>query len=209
MKPQLKLGLTGGIGSGKSTVGNMLVGLGATLVDADAISRAMTQPGGAGIEPIREVFGDTFIDASGALDRARMREAIFTDPTAKRRLEAILHPLISAETTRQGQQASTEVVVFDIPLLVEGGRWNKLLDRIIVVDCDVNTQVERVMQRSGWTREAVERVIKLQATRAQRLAIADYVILNEGVGLDELEADVTHAFLTLRADWRRSAFPLA
>lgn len=205
MRPQLRVGLTGGIGSGKSTVGHMLVRLGAGLIDADAISRSMTMAGGPGIEPIREAFGAAFIDTAGALDRARMRDAVFTDPEAKRKLEAILHPLISAETLRQSQQATQDMVVFDIPLLVEGGRWNKLLDRVIVVDCEVETQIRRVMSRSGWSREAVERVIALQATREQRLARADLVIRNENSTLPELESQVGEGYRALMAGWHPEA----
>lgn len=207
IKRQLRLGLTGGIGSGKSTVGHMLVQLGATLVDADAISRSLTLPGGAAIDAIRDEFGPDFIDATGAMDRKRMREAVFADVAVRHRLEAILHPLIGSLSARQAELATTEVIVFDIPLLVEGGRWKGRLDRIMVVDCPVETQIARVMSRSGWTREAVERVIAQQATRERRLACADVVIYNDSVTLEQLQADVQARFEALVASWRSTVFP--
>lgn len=187
------VGLTGGIGSGKSTVAAMLVELGAHLVDLDAISRALTATGGAAIPHIHGQFGAEFVDAQGAMDRARMRTLAFADPGALVRLEAILHPLIGqhadvhAGTARPGQ-----IVVYDVPLLAESGtRWKDKVDRVLVVDCPVDTQISRVMARSGWPREAVEKVIAQQATRALRLALANDVIFNEGLNLDELRQAVT------------------
>ncbi len=193
----LRLGLTGGIGSGKSTVAQMLVGQGATLVDADAISRACTAPGGAAIGLIAAQFGFDVITADGALRRDVMRQRVFADPNAKQQLEAIIHPLVSAEAARlteAARQAGSTWVVFDIPLLVESKRWRQQLDKVLVVDCEVATQISRVMQReisnNGWTQEAVENVIAQQASRAQRLAAADLVIYNDGIRLDELAAQV-------------------
>lgn len=189
----LRLGLTGGIGSGKSTVAQMLVEQGATLVDADAISRDCTAPGGAAIAPIAAQFGLDAITADGALRRDVMRQRVFADPNAKLQLEAIIHPLVSVEAARlteAAQQAGSTWVVFDIPLLVESKRWRQQLDKVLVVDCEVATQISRVMQRSGWTQKAVESVIAQQATRAQRLAAADLVIYNDGLRLDELAAQV-------------------
>ena len=185
----MRIGLTGGIGSGKSTVGAVLEGLGALMVDTDAIARKLTLPGGAAIAPIESAFGPAFIDASGALDRAKMRETAFTDPTARRRLEAILHPLIGAEATRRSA-AATGHIVFDVPLLVESGRWRARVDKVLVVDCSESIQVERVMMRSGWSREAVLAVIAQQAPRALRRASADAVIHNDGVPLATLNAHV-------------------
>lgn len=193
----LHLGLTGGIGSGKSTVAQMLVGQGATLVDVDAISRACTAPGGAAIAPIAAQFGLDFITADGALRRDVMRQRVFADPHAKLQLEAIIHPLVCAEAARlthAAQQAGSTWVVFDIPLLVESKRWCQQLDKVLVVDCEVATQISRVMRReisnNGWTQAAVENVIAQQASRAQRLAVADLVIYNDGITLDELAAQV-------------------
>jgi dephospho-CoA kinase len=189
--PGLHIGLTGGIGSGKSTVGHILTGLGAHLVDTDAISRALTAAGGRAIPLVRAEFGDSVISHDGALDRQRMRELAFNDVLVRQRLEAILHPLIHDEP-----------VVFDVPLLVESGhRWRERVDRILVVDCLQTTQIERVMQRSGWSRDMVERVIDQQATRAARTALADAVILNDGISLAELE----HAVRKLWHDWGLSA----
>ena len=186
--PALRIGLTGGIGSGKSTVAGLLVERGAALVDSDAIARQLTLPGGAAIEPIRAVFGASFIDAQGALNRARMRELAFTDASAKTRLETILHPLIAIETEVQAGNTAAHVIVFDVPLLVESGRWRGRVDKVLVVDCLEATQVERVAARSGWSREAVQAVIASQASRTARRAAADAVIFNDGISLVQLSS---------------------
>ena len=191
MSTRLRIGLTGGIGSGKSTVASLLVRQGALLVDTDAIARELTLPGGAAIESIRTEFGASFIDTIGALDRARMRELAFNDATAKRRLETILHPLIGAETERRFDTSAQAVVVFDVPLLVESGtRWRRKVDAVLVVDCLESTQIDRVSRRSGWTRESAASVIAQQASRATRRACADAVIYNEGIALDGLATEV-------------------
>jgi dephospho-CoA kinase len=182
----LRLGLTGGIGSGKSTVATLLAELGAAIVDTDLIARELTIPGGAAIPAIAAAFGAAAIDATGALDRARMREIVFAEPAARQRLEAILHPMIGAETARRAAEATSAVVVFDVPLLVESGRWPALVDRVWVVDCSEETQRARVMARSGWSEGAVRAVIAQQATRAARRAAADVVIHNEGLDLPAL-----------------------
>jgi dephospho-CoA kinase len=187
---RLRIGLTGGIGSGKSSVAGRLAACGATIVDTDAIARALTGPGGAGIEPIRREFGADFIDPHGALDRDRMRARAFGDVTARRRLESILHPLIGVEAERQFAASATPVVVFDVPLLVESGRWRDRVDRVLVVDCDEATQIARVTHRSGWSRDAVVAVISQQALRAARRAAADAVIHNDGITLEQLDAEV-------------------
>ena len=194
----LRLGLTGGIGSGKSTVGRLLATLGAALVDTDLIARQLTQPGGAAIDRIAQAFGPHVIAANGALDRARMRELVFADAGAKQRLEAILHPLIGLETERQAAAAQgAPALVFDVPLLVEsGGRWRAKVDKVLVVDCHEATQIERVVRRSGWTPEAVQAVIASQASRSERRASADAVIFNGGITPEQLAADV-------RALWQR------
>ncbi len=189
----LRIGLTGGIGSGKSTVAAMLVELGATLVDTDLIARQLTLPGGAAIDPIRAAFGPGAIDARGALDRARMRALVFHDPAARERLQAILHPLIGAETDRQAAAAPADApaIVFDVPLLVESkGRWRARVDRVLVVDCNAATQIARVVARSDWTAEAAAAVVAQQASRAARRAVADAVIENDGLSLVELRAAV-------------------
>ena len=184
------IGLTGGIGSGKSTVARVLVDCGAMLVDTDAIARALTVPGGAAIADIAAAFGADMIDADGALDRNRMRERVFADAGAKARLEGILHPMIGAEALRQAAAAGDRVVVFDVPLLAESSRWRERVDRILVVDCSEDTQCRRVMQRSGWTEAAVRAVIAQQASRASRRGLADAVIVNDGIGPEALSAEV-------------------
>ncbi|HEY0818590.1 MAG TPA: dephospho-CoA kinase [Rhizobacter sp.] len=186
----LHIGLTGGIGSGKSTVARALVERGAVLIDTDAIARSLASPGGDAIEPLRARFGADVIDGNGALDRTRMRELVFADARAKEQLEAILHPMIGIECNRQALAAAGKTIVFDVPLLVESTHWRTRVDRVLVVDCPQETQVSRVMQRSGWSRDAVLAVIAQQATRTRRRACADAVIYNEGLTLDELARHV-------------------
>jgi dephospho-CoA kinase len=186
----LRIGLTGGIGSGKSTVAGLLVQHGATLVDSDAIARRLTEPGGAAIEPIAEAFGRDILDAQGALDRDRMRRLVFSDPQVKRRLEAILHPMIGAETQRQADAAPSQVVVFDVPLLAESAQWRGRVDKVLVVDCAQATQIARVTARSGLGRDAVLAIIAQQASRERRRACADAVIHNDGVSLQALAQQV-------------------
>jgi dephospho-CoA kinase len=186
----LRIGLTGGIGSGKSTVATVLAALGAAVIDTDRIARELAGPNGAAIDAIAAAFGREMIDAAGALDRARMRTLAFADSTARRRLEAILHPLIGEETERQASAAAAPLVVFDVPLLVESGRWPALVDRVWVIDCRETTQLERVVARSGWSTDAVRAVIGQQATRARRRSHADAVIYNDQLSVGELEAEV-------------------
>lgn len=185
----MRIGLTGGIGSGKSTVARMWVALGATLVDTDAIAHAITAPGGAAMAAIRDAFGDGAVAADGAIDRAHMRELAFSDPLAKRRLEAIVHPMIGLEAQRQAQ-AATGPVVFDVPLLAESAAWRARCDRILVVDCPEEVQVERVVERSRWQPSQVRNVIAQQAGRAQRRSIADAVIYNAGLSLNDVREQV-------------------
>ncbi|OWQ45066.1 dephospho-CoA kinase [Roseateles noduli] len=188
----VRIGLTGGIGSGKSTVAAALVDLGgALLVDTDAISRALTLPGGGAMPAIAAQFGPDFVSTDGALDRTAMRELAFRDPSAKRALEAILHPMIGAETARQAALAGPEQrIVFDVPLLVESGRWRRRVDRVLVVDCREETQVARVMARSGLSEAAVRAILAQQATRTERRAAADAVIHNDGLTLAQLREEV-------------------
>jgi dephospho-CoA kinase len=185
-----RLGLTGGIGSGKSTVAGMLTDAGALLVDTDAIARALTLPGGAALPALAAAFGPQALAADGALDRAYMRQLAFSDADAKRRLEAILHPLIGAQAQRDAAAAGDRVVVFDVPLLTESAHWRGRVDLVLVVDCSTATQIERVAQRPGWSHEAARQVVAQQATRRQRRAVADAVIFNDGITLDTLRAEV-------------------
>jgi dephospho-CoA kinase len=185
---RLHIGLTGGIGSGKSTVARYMVARGATLVDTDAIARTLSSAGGAALPALLDTFGAQALDKHGALDRAYMRRLVFDDHAAKAQLEAILHPLIGQEALRQATAASTACVVFDVPLLAESGHWRARVDRVLVIDCTPSTQIERVMQRSGWTRATVEAVIAQQASRATRRAAADAVIHNDALSLTALQA---------------------
>lgn len=186
----LQIGLTGGIGSGKSTVARLLAQAGATVIDTDAIARALTLPQGAAMPALQTAFGPAAVAADGSLDRAWMRQQAFADSSVKQRLEAILHPLIGAETERQAAAASSGVIVFDVPLLVESGRWRQRVDRVLVVDCEEETQISRVMARNGWERAAVQAVLAQQATRAARRACADAVLFNEQLPLPALEKQV-------------------
>jgi dephospho-CoA kinase len=190
-----RIGLTGGIGSGKSTVAGMLAARGAAVIDADAISRGVTAPSGRAIEAIAQVFGPHMIAADGAMNRQAMRERVFQDPEAKRQLEAIIHPLVSqitAEETQWALERHHTCLVFDVPLLVESGeRWRRQLNRVLVVDCDATTQRQRVMARNGLAAEEIDRIISQQASRAQRLACADIVIVNQSINLIELAVQVS------------------
>jgi dephospho-CoA kinase len=188
-----KLGLTGGIGSGKSTVADMLAQRGAAIIDADAISRATTAPFGSALPLIREQFGADYIGADGGLDRSKMRDLVFQDPGARQRLEAIVHPLVAMETERQEQAAIEQGhrwLVFDVPLLAESPRWQGRVEKILVIDCQAETQVQRVVARSGLTPDEVRRIIAAQTSREKRLAMADWVILNDGLDLATLRQKV-------------------
>jgi dephospho-CoA kinase len=183
------VGLTGGIGSGKSTVAHLFVARGAGLVDADAVSHALTRPEEDGWRAIREAFGPAFFSATGELDRAALRKAVFDDPRERIRLEAILHPLIRAETLRQLDAVASPYAISMVPLLLEGGRQPERYRRVLVVDCREETQVARVIARSGIDPDQVRAIIGAQIGRNERLALADDVIDNEG-GPEALAAPV-------------------
>ncbi len=174
------VGLTGGIGSGKSTVADLFVARGAALVDTDALAHELTAPGGAAMPALEARFGQEIVRADGGLDRAAMRRLVFADPAEKQALEAILHPLIRAESDRRCATATTPYVILAVPLLVESGSYRERCDRILVVDCDPEVQVARVMARSALPESEVRAIIATQATRAARLAVADDVIDNSG-----------------------------
>ena len=195
----LRLGLTGGIGSGKSTVASILARAGAAVMDADAISRSLTEPGGRAIPAILAEFGETLISPDGAMDREAMRALVFSNPSSKRQLEAIVHPLVRQvlqEQSHAAVAAGHACLVYDVPLLVESGdRWRRQVDWVCVVDCEVETQIQRVMARNQLGRADVERIISQQASRQQRLACADAVIFNEGIDLAHLER-LVHEMMT-------------
>lgn len=194
MHAPFHVGLTGGIGSGKSTVAALLAQLGAAIMDADAIARQLTAPGGLAMPAIAQRFGADFVTAEGALDRDRMRDLAFNDPGAKLNLEAIIHPLVAEETRRQvgaAEQAGYPCLVFDVPLLVESASWRQKVDHVLVVDCLEETQIARVMARNGFKRAAVETIITAQSSRLRRLQAADSVIFNEGLTREGLRAEVT------------------
>lgn len=184
------VGLTGGIGSGKSTVADLFAKRGVTLVDTDVIAHRITAPQGLAMPSIATEFGPSFVATDGSLDRARMRALVFSDENARKRLEAITHPLIRAETERQRQQAPGPYVIVVVPLLVESGSWKTRVNRVLAVDCSVETQIARVMRRNAFTREQVLAIIARQATREARLAAADDVIVNDNRSLEELDVDV-------------------
>ena len=187
----IRLGLTGGIGSGKSTVASIMASAGAAVMDADAISRSLTLPGGRAIPAILAEFGEQLIAPDGSMDRAAMRALVFSDPQSKRRLEAIIHPLVGQvlqEESHTAISAGHACLVYDVPLLVESGeRWRRQVDWVCVVDCELETQIQRVMSRSQLGRAEIERIISQQASRQQRLDCADAVIFNEGIDLAHLK----------------------
>lgn len=202
------IGLTGGIGSGKSTVARMLADRGAGIVDTDALARALTAPGGAALPAIADAFGESAIGADGALDRAHMRSVVFAGPdatAARKQLEAILHPLILDHALADARQLMRTrpgwPVVFDVPLLVESGHWAQRVDKVLVVECPPDEQVRRVIARSGWAEADVRRVIAQQASNAQRRAVADAVIVNHAITLDALRAEVDRV-------WQAWALPM-
>jgi dephospho-CoA kinase len=190
------LGLTGGIGSGKSSVASFLAKRGAWVIDTDQIAHQISAPGGIAIDSIKNEFGSEFILPDGSLNRVKMREHVFKDTESKRKLEAITHPLIRQQTLIQaenGLQNHAPYLVFVVPLLLESGTWTENLDHIAVVDCEEEVQIQRVMERSRLDRPAVLAIMAHQASRAERLAIADTVIHNQGdLASLEIEIDRLH-----------------
>lgn len=180
----MRIGLTGGIGSGKSTVSAELARLGATIVDADAVSRSLTAPSGAAMPALAAAFGPSIVNADGALDRAKMRDCVYSSPALKLQLETIVHPMVKTEMLRQSTLAQTHgarCIVFDIPLLLETVYWRQMLHRVLVIDCTEQTQIARVMQRDACSAEQVQRVLNAQASRLQRLQAADMVLFNDNL----------------------------
>jgi dephospho-CoA kinase len=177
---KLVVGLTGGIGSGKSAAAEAFEKLGATVVDTDAIAHELTGPGGAAVAEIARQFGKAFIDATGAMDRKRMRDLVFTDAEEKQRLEALLHPMIRAESERRIAAAPGAYVIYVVPLLVESAGHRERVGRVLVVDCPEALQLSRVRQRSMLPEAQIKRIIAAQIKRESRLAAADDVIDNSG-----------------------------
>lgn len=183
------VGVTGGIGSGKSTVAELLQAQGAAMVDTDAIAHTLTAPGGEAIELIRAEFGDDYINPQGAMDRVQMRQRVFSDDSAKARLEKILHPLIRQTVGLQLQQAQGAYTLLVVPLLIETGAYRELIDRTLVVDIPESMQLQRTMARSGLGENEVRAIMARQASRSDRLAVADDVILND-TDLESLQRQV-------------------
>jgi dephospho-CoA kinase len=192
-----RIGLTGGIGSGKSTVARLLATRGATLVDTDAIARSLTEPRGAAMPALRAHFGSLIVDNTGAFNRVAMRGLVYANPEAKQQLEAILHPLIREEVERQTMACETQVVVLDVPLLVESGHWRDRVDQVWLVDCEEETQVARIVQRPSWTEAAARAVIHQQASRVNRRLAADMVIYNDRINLKQLAQQVDEMWTAL------------
>ncbi|MDR0563677.1 MAG: dephospho-CoA kinase [Azoarcus sp.] len=188
------IGLTGGIGCGKSTVAARFASHGIEIIDTDAISRALTAPHGTAIPALRHAFGEEAITPDGGLDRPRMRSLVFANPALRKQLENILHPMIEAESLRLSAAAASPYVIFDVPLLAETGRWRTLCLRICVVDCPRELQITRALNRGGHTRSEIEAILAAQARREARQAIADDIIDNSGT-LEALyaQADALHA----------------
>lgn len=193
------VGLTGGIGSGKSAAAGFFAQLGAGVVDTDEISHELTRTGGSAVPALRAAFGADYITTDGALDRARMRRLISSDPAAKKKLEAILHPLIRAESRARISAVQAPYAVLVVPLLLETGSYRDVVDRVLVVDCDEATQIERTMARSRLTAEEVQAIMRMQLPRDRRLALADDVLPNDGdIGALRLRVSALHAqYLTL------------
>lgn len=185
-----RVGITGGIGSGKSTAAGLMRHMGADVIDADALARQCTEAGGRAIPSIRERFGAEMVTAEGAMDRQRMRELVFREPAAKQALEAIVHPMVDLAIQEATANSHSRCLVFDIPLLVESPRWRPQLDRVVVVDCNESTQVRRVQARNGLAPDMIERIISQQASRSLRLQAADAVLYNDSDDLEALKADV-------------------
>jgi dephospho-CoA kinase len=190
----MTVGLTGGIGSGKSTVAALFAARGVAIVDTDVIAHQLTAPHGAAMAQIAAQFGDDYVAPDASLDRARMRALVFSDDAARARLEAITHPLIRTETARllaHAQAANHPYAIVVVPLLAESGtQWKARVDRVLVVDCSMDTQIERVMRRNGLTRDEALAIIRRQASRSARLAIADDVIVNDNISIETITHEV-------------------
>jgi len=203
MGRRLRVGLTGGIASGKSTVARRFMELGVPVIDADVAARAVVAPGTPGLTQVIERFGPGVLAENGELNRRALRERIFRDPGLRRELEAILHPLIRADMERSAEAAVGAYIVMAIPLLVEGGPSDRV-DRILVVDVDEDLQIQRVMARDGGSKDQARAILESQASRSARLAVADDVLTNTGTVTDLRQAvDVLHRRYLRLADAQR------
>ncbi|MCE3603365.1 dephospho-CoA kinase [Massilia sp. P8910] len=205
---KFKVGLTGGIGCGKTAVSDRFAALGASIIDTDLIAHALTVPGGAAMDALLHEFGPAFVTADGALDRMRMRELVFSDPPAKARLEAILHPRIRAATAAAAAVATGAYLIYVVPLLIESGGWRERVARVLVIDCPEELQIARVMRRNAMSEAQVRAIMANQVSRAERLAAADDVLTNDG----SLEA-LDHQIALLHAKYlafseRMALFPV-
>ncbi len=187
----LVIGLTGGIGSGKTCVANHFAGLGINIIDTDEIARALTQPGGSAITPITNTFSDAVIATDGALDRNKMRQLVFSDNDIKQKLEAILHPLILKEALHRVKQSESPYTIVAIPLLFETTDYDEIIQRVLVIDCDEQKQIARTMARSKLNEQEVRAIMATQVSRQYRLQKADDIIINNG-GLDCLHEQISH-----------------
>lgn len=183
------IGLTGGIGSGKSTAAQHFRELGVDVIDVDAVSRSVTATGGAAIEAVREAFGNEAVDTSGAMNRAYIRELVFDNPSERKRLESILHPIIQKESLRQVEAAASAYCIVDIPLLFESRFWSERVNRILVIDVPQEVQIERVKLRNGLTEERILSIIRAQTPRGDRIALADDIVINT-LGKENLQRAV-------------------
>ncbi|MBU2641551.1 MAG: dephospho-CoA kinase [Thiobacillus sp.] len=196
------VGMTGGIGSGKSTVADAFAALGVPVIDTDVIARELTAPGGVALQAIRAAFGETLMQADGTLDRVALRRRVFADAAARHQLEAILHPAIRQRVEQTLAHLTARYALLVVPLLVETGAYRDVLNRILVVDCPEEIQIARVMSRSGLARDEVRAILAAQAMRAERLAVADDVILNTA-SIEDLNAkvaDLHQGYLELAAE---------
>jgi len=202
--PPFTVGLTGGIGCGKSTVADLFAARGASVIDTDQIAHSLTAPHGAAMPALVDEFGPAYATPDGALDRARMRALVFSDPGARARLEAILHPRIREATAAAALIAGGAYVIFAVPLLIESGTWRERVTRILAIDCPEAMQVARVMARNGLAEAQVRAIMAAQVTREQRLAAADDVIVNDA-GLDALVPQVERLHAIYLAEAARLA----
>ena len=201
----LAIGLTGGIGCGKSTVADLFAQRGATVIDTDLLAHQLTAAGGLALPAIRAQFGDAFIASDGAMDRARMRAHVFADPAEKKKLEAILHPMIRQETERAAAAANGRYVLFVVPLLIESGAWKERVSRVLVIDCPEQLQIARVIQRSNLTEAQVRAIMAAQVSREVRLAAADDTIVNDSdVNALTPQVERLHSLYCTLADAQRA-----